>query len=69
MDHNFDIFVKDHLADILCQAEKEQALARLRKARTESHKTDQPKLDPRSIIQPAQLQDCAVSPGFSYNHL
>lgn len=69
MDHDFDIFVKQHLEDIFCQAVKERALAQMREVRKHTHRYTSLKLH-RHIQSPiAQLQDCAISPTFSHNHL
>jgi hypothetical protein len=69
MNHNFDIFVKDHLQEILCEAEKELALAFIRKVRIISHKQAQLKLTNQFEVSEVPLQDCAVSPSFSKSHL
>ena len=69
MNHNFDIFVKEHLQEILCEAEKEHALAFIRKVRIISHKQTQLKLTNQFEVSEVTLQDCAVSPSFSKSHL
>jgi len=69
MNHNFDIFVKEHLQEILCEAEKDHALAFIRKGHINSHKRAQLKLARQLTVPEIPLQDCAVSPSFSHNHL
>jgi hypothetical protein len=77
MDYDFDVFVKEHLDNILCEVEKNQALAQI-KARPAKprklfhmfhiklhHKVDAPVF----VLPEMELQDCAVSPSFSFNHL
>jgi hypothetical protein len=68
MNHNFDIFVKEHLQEILCEAEKDHALAFIRKVRINSHKRVKLKLSHQLTVSEIMLQDCAVSPGFSESH-
>lgn len=69
MKHDFDIFVKEHLQEILCEAEKEHALDFIRKAHINTHKRAQLIL-PRQLTAPEiPLQDCAVSPSFSHSRL
>jgi hypothetical protein len=65
----FDKFGKEQLADVLCQADKEQVLASLRKAHKDTHRPSWQRTNSRSIVPQTQLQDCTFSPGFSYNHL
>ncbi len=69
MNHNFDIFIKAHLQEILCEAEKEHALAFMRKARINSHKRAQLKQARQLTVSEIPLQDCAVSPNFSQSRL
>jgi hypothetical protein len=69
MNNNFDTFVKEHLQEILCEAEKDHALAFIRKTRPNQHKRAQLKLPRQSVGPEIQLQDCAVSPSFSHSHL
>ena len=69
MGHNFDTFVKEHLQEILCEAEKDHALAFIRKTRPNQHKRAQLKLPSQSIVPESQLQDLAVSHSFSQSHL
>lgn len=69
MNHDFDTFVKQHLEEILCQAEKEHSLAMIRKLQIHRHNSVKHSL--LDHIQPheVQVQDCAVSPNFSHSHL
>jgi hypothetical protein len=69
MNHNFDIFVKEHLQGILCEAEKDHALAFIRKVRINSHKQAQLNLPCQFTVPEIPLQDCAVSPSLSKSHL
>jgi hypothetical protein len=69
MNHNFDIFVKEHLQEIFYEAEKDHALAFMRKARINSHNQAQLKLPHQLPVPEIPLQDCAVSPSFSQSHL
>jgi hypothetical protein len=74
MDHDFDVFVKEHLDNILCEVEKNNALAKIKVRPAKSHKlfhinlhhkVDMPVFD----VPDVELQDCAVSPSFSFNHM
>ena len=69
MNQNFDIFVKEHLQEILCQVEKEHALALIRKAHEEARIPASLNLPHHLHVYETQLQDCAISPSFSHNHL
>jgi hypothetical protein len=65
MNQNFDNFVKEHLQEILCEAEKEHALAFIKKAPTKTSERAQLKHPHPLTSSEILLQDCAVSPGFS----
>ena len=69
MDHNFDIFVKEHLQAILCEVEKDHALAFIRKARVNSYMHSRLKLPRHLVVPDIPLQDCTVSSSFSESHL
>jgi hypothetical protein len=69
MNNNFDSFIKEHLQDILCEAEKNHALASIRKMHIKTHKWPQLKLPHHSTIPEIPLQDCAVSNSYSQSHL
>ena len=69
MNHDFDVFVKDHLQAVLCQAEKEHALSSIRKTHVDAYKSPQRKSPHHHANPVIQLQDCAISPSFSNNHL
>ncbi len=65
MNRDFDVFVKEHLQEILCLAEKEHSLALIKRASDHHHK--------RVYIHHAHstsplVQDCAISPSFSDSH-
>jgi hypothetical protein len=69
MNIEFDTFVKEHLQEILCEAEKEHALAQLKKPRLNYHKRIQLTLSRKLISVDIRLQDCAISPSFSHSQL
>jgi hypothetical protein len=79
MNDNFDVFVKEHLDDVLCDIQKNQALAQLKVRQAKQHKWFHIKLSlvkvfrktnvPAYVTTEVELQDCAVSPSFSYNQL
>jgi hypothetical protein len=69
MDHNFDVFVKEHLQEILCEAEKNHALSLLKAPRSDRPKQKHLKQAQMLMASDIQLQDCAVSPSFSQSHL
>jgi hypothetical protein len=69
MNHDFDTFVKEHLQDVLCMIEKEYALAAIRKSYSNSRKRKEVDLTSQLCFPETQLQDCAISPSFSHNHL
>lgn len=70
MNHYFDDYIQDHLQDMLCEAEKNHALAIMKKADSKPLPQVQLKL---SHVMPAeeeiQLQDCAISASFSSGQL
>ena len=68
MNHNFDTFVKEHLQEVLCEAEKDHALAFMRKARGHSHKQAQMKLPHQLVVPELPVQDCAISSSFTESH-
>jgi hypothetical protein len=69
MNQYFDIYVKEHLQEILCTAEKSQALSRLNKIHPQLQKQDQQIKSLQLTIPEIQLQDCASSPSFSQSRL
>lgn len=69
MIRDFDVFVEEHLQEVLCQAEKEQALTFVRKASAAMHASVRPEPLHYPDTTEIQLQDCAISPSFSHNHL
>ncbi len=69
MNRDFDVFVKEHLQDILCQVEKDQALAKIKPARVTHHAALQHKHSHHPQVAHPELQDCAISPSFSHNKL
>ncbi|OGO31385.1 MAG: hypothetical protein A2136_03015 [Chloroflexi bacterium RBG_16_54_11] len=72
MNHDFDTFVKEHLQDILCEAEKERALASIKKVHKSRRMRIQLRIPPPITVPEVQLQDCAVSavsPSFSQSHV
>lgn len=69
MNRDFDLFVKEHLQEVVCEVEKNHALAILRRARLDQHKRFQLKLPRMMDIPEIQLQDCAISTSLSHNQL
>lgn len=69
MNRNFDIFIKDHLQEVLCEAEKAHALAFLRKDSINAHQGAQLKLQHPLTVPEIPLQDCAASHSLSQSHL
>ncbi len=69
MKHDFDTFVKEHLQEMLCQAEKEQSLVVIRKIQAHRHGKVQTKRTRFTSLAPLPLQDCAISPSFSQSRL
>jgi len=69
MNKDFDIFVKQHLEDVLCWVEKEHALAQLENERKKMYRHAAHPVHQRSLVPIVQLQDCAVSPTFTYSNL
>ncbi len=61
MNHDFDTFVKEHLQDILCEAEKEHALASLKKVHKSRSMRLQLKIPHPLNLPDVQLQDCAAA--------
>lgn len=79
MNDNFDAFVKEHLDDVLCDIQKNQALAQLKNRQAKQHewfnailslvKSFRKTKVPAYVKTEVELQDCAVSPSFSYDQL
>jgi hypothetical protein len=69
MDCNFDTLFNVHLQEILYEAEKDHALAFIRKAQLNQHELVQLKLPHQLIGLEIPLQDCAISPSFSHSPL
>lgn len=69
MNQYFDMMIKEHLQDILCEAEKEYTLASIYKIRNVIRKRVKVNQPPQEGTVDNQLQDCAVSPSFSQSRL
>ncbi len=69
MNRDFDVFIKEHLQDILCQVEKDRALAKIKQARVRHQEAMEHKHSHHPLVANPELQDCAISPSFSHNHL
>ena len=67
MDHDFDGFIKQHLQEALCVAEKSHALSLLTVPRPSLRQRAQLKLAGWLIASGTWLRDGAGSPGFSHS--
>jgi hypothetical protein len=69
MDPNFDIFVKEHLAEIFCQVTKERGLRMLLKTPHSRPIQALRRLPHRHRAREPHLCDCSIEASFSHNHL
>lgn len=69
MSHDFDIFVKAHLPEVLSEAKKNQALAFFKSVNHNQYNRTHLKLSKQPIAAEIQLQDCAILLSFSHNQL
>ncbi len=65
MNYKFETYIHEHMEEMLCQAEKEHALAQLRKAQNHHHEPMRQHQARRSPAQEIKFQDCAIAPDFS----
>jgi len=66
---DFDTFIKEHLQEILCEAEKKHALALLDKDHLNQHHPTALKTHRRLESPEVRLQDCTISPSYSDSHI
>lgn len=69
MNRDFDILVKEHLQEILCEAEKNHALSLIKTTSFTHHKRVQLQLFRQRLVIEIQLQDCIISPSLSPNRI
>ncbi len=68
MNRDFDVFVKEHLQEILCLAEKEHSLALIKRTSDYHQKREHSKHRHHAHGTSPLVQDCAISPSFSDSH-
>jgi hypothetical protein len=69
MVHDSDTLVKEHLQEILCEAEKNHALSLLHIDHLNQHHPTALKTHRQLESPEIRLQDCAISPSYSDSHI
>jgi len=69
LNRNFEIYAKEHFQEMLCAAEKERALAFIKKMHKISLQPIRKMQTVQAPIPASQVEDCPISPSFWYSSL